>query len=73
MSRERIHVLGARESRVVDDPETAVLIPREVTEEVVFGVDVVAERLGTEEGVEIAAVWELAEDLFGILSSNSKK
>jgi hypothetical protein len=41
---ERIHGFRASESRLIADPESAVLLPREVRDEVVFWVDIVAER-----------------------------
>ncbi len=63
LSDEWIDVGGAGEACVVDNPETAVLAPGEVAQKVVFGVDVVPERAGAKEDVDIAAIGELAKDL----------
>lgn len=41
---EWIHGFRASESRLIADPESAVLLPREVRDEVVFWIDIVAER-----------------------------
>jgi hypothetical protein len=60
---ERVHFLGSGKPGVVDDPETPVLLPGKAPQEVVFWVNVIAECLRAEEGVNIATVGELAEDL----------
>jgi hypothetical protein len=63
LCNERVHLLGPGETSVIDNPKFAVLVPGEVAQEMVFGVDIVAEGHGTEKSVKIADVRELAEDL----------
>jgi hypothetical protein len=60
---ERVHGLCAGKAGVVDDEETAVFLPREVSQEVVLGIDIVAKGARSEKNVEITAVGELVEDL----------
>lgn len=60
---ERVYRFRSSEACLVADPQAAVLLPWEVGQEVVFGIDVVAERAGAEEGVDEATVRELTEDL----------
>lgn len=60
---ECIDRLRSSKARFVDNPKPAVLLPREITKKVVFGVNIVSKSTGAEEGVDIATVWELAENL----------
>jgi hypothetical protein len=64
LGRERVHLLGTSEPRIIDDPKSTVLLPWEVAQKMIFGVDVVAKCLGAEECVDIATVRKLAEDLY---------
>ena len=68
---KRVHLVGASEAGFVDDPESAVLLPWKVAEEVILWVYIVAKRLRAEEGVKIAAVGELAKDLADICSAQA--
>lgn len=61
---ERVHFLSPSETRVVDYPKSAVLVPWEIAEKMIFWVHIVAEGLGTEEGVNKTTVRELAEYLY---------
>lgn len=58
-----VQAICASKSGFITYPQSAVLLPRENRREVVFRVDVVAECAGAEEGVDEAAVGELAENL----------
>jgi hypothetical protein len=60
---ERIQWLRASEAGLVADPQAAILLPREVWQEVVFRIDVVTERARAEESVDEATIWELTENL----------
>lgn len=63
LSSERVHFLSSCESCIVDYPQSAVLLPWKVAQEMILRIDVVTESFGTEEGVDIATVWKLAEYL----------
>ena len=63
MSSECIDRLCPSKACLIDDPKSSILLPREVAEEVVFRIDIVAQRTSAEKGVHIAAVRELTEDL----------
>ena len=58
MSCEDVKRLGPGEARLVANPQSTVLLPRKVREEVVFGVDVVAERARAEEDIDITTIGE---------------
>jgi hypothetical protein len=60
---ECVHTFCTSEAGLVTDPQAAVLLPWEVRQKVVFGIDIVAEGARAEESVHEAAVWELTENL----------
>jgi hypothetical protein len=55
--------LRSSKASFVDNPKASVLLPWKVTKKVVFGIDIVAKRASTEEGVDIATIGELTKDL----------
>ena len=63
MSVEWSQDLTASEAGLVADPQTTVLLPGEVGKEVVFGINIVAERSRAEESVDKAAIGKLAQNL----------
>jgi hypothetical protein len=58
--------LRPSETSFVDDPKTSILLPWEVTEEVVFWINIVAKGTGAKEGVHITAIRELTKNLTDI-------
>lgn len=70
---KRVHLLRPSESCIINYPEAAILLPGEIAKEVVFGIDVVAEGLGTEKGVDVATVRELAKYLKIVFSRRNEK
>ena len=63
LGSKRVHLFSSSKAGVVNNPEPAVLLPGEIAQEMIFRVDVVAESLGAEESVYIAAIGELAKNL----------
>ncbi|KAJ4353838.1 uncharacterized protein N0V89_005568 [Didymosphaeria variabile] len=45
LSNERVDAFRASKTSIIDDPEAAVLLPREVAQEMIFWVDIEAKRL----------------------------
>jgi hypothetical protein len=60
---KRIDWFRASEARLVANPQTAILLPWKVGQEVVLGIYVVAERAGAEESVHEATIGKLTKDL----------
>jgi hypothetical protein len=69
---ERVQWLRASEAGLVADPQATILLPRKVWQEVVFRIDVVAERACAEEGVDEATIWELTKNLTFTFSTDEK-
>jgi hypothetical protein len=63
LSGKWIDVLCTSKASFVNDPKSAILLPRKVAQEVVFRIHVVAECTSTEECVYKTAVRELAKYL----------
>ena len=59
LSIECIQRFRASEAGLIADPESTVLLPGEVWQEIIFRVDVVTERTRAEEGIYEATVREL--------------
>lgn len=70
---ECIDRLRSSKARFVDNPEPAILLPREVAKKIIFRINIVTKSAGAKEGVDKAAVGELAENLTQLIQQGSFK
>lgn len=63
LSHTGMDAVRASKTSIVDDPKSAVLLPRKVAQEVVFRVNIEAKCARTKENVEIPKVRKLAKNL----------
>lgn len=63
LSGGSIHRRCTGKSSLIADPQSTVLLPRKIPQEVIFRINVVAKGTRAKEGVHEAAIGELTQDL----------